>query len=452
MLRILAIASLAIRAAIRSRLLVFLLLLLLGAVIGLPLTVQGDGTPEGHVRIVLGYTMGFASVVLSLTALWSGALTISREVADKQIQMVCSKPVSRFEIWLGKWLGLVAVHATLLAVSAVATYATLQASLNSNRFTEAQRAHLRTEVLTARRPQKPPLPDVEANARAILKDRLDHQQLPEGMSPDKALQNLRQELTVQSLIVAPGGQLEWTFTLPPDLPPDAELRLKYRFSASTMSLATVQGTWRAGKLFRAMVTNTPSVTHTLSLPASSADGNPTLRVRYLNDNPEPVTLVFPPANGVELLLPAGTFPANFARAVLMVFLRLALFCAIGITAGTLFSTPVAVLMSLAAVIFVQAGSYISTLTQEERLTPWSVLGQTEPGIGDHLLRLLFRFIDLLMAPLQTGSPMDQAAIGLIVEPFGVARAFLIQVVLYSGLLAFLSTFVFNRRELALPTT
>ena len=95
MRRILAIAGLAVRASIRSRLVVALLLILLTTVIGLPLTVQSDGTPEGYVRIVIGYTLGLASLILSLTALWSGALSIAREVDEKQIQMLCSKPVHR---------------------------------------------------------------------------------------------------------------------------------------------------------------------------------------------------------------------------------------------------------------------------------------------------------------------------------------------------------------------
>jgi hypothetical protein len=56
-----------------------LLILLLLAVAGIPLTVQGDGTLEGHVRIVIGYTMGFASLLLGLAALWAGALAVSQE-------------------------------------------------------------------------------------------------------------------------------------------------------------------------------------------------------------------------------------------------------------------------------------------------------------------------------------------------------------------------------------
>jgi hypothetical protein len=451
MRRIFAIAQLAVRAAIRSRLVVCLLLLLLGAVIGLPLTLQSDGTPEGHVRLVLGYTMGFASVILALTALWSGALSISREVADKQIQMLCSKPVHRFEIWFGKWLGLTAVHAVLLALCAAATYTTLQASLGSTRFSETQRDYLKREVLTARRPQRPPPPEVEAAAQALLRDRKERGLLPAGISMELALRSIRQELIVQALTVPPGGQLSWTFTLPADLPPGAELRLNYRFSTSRFGLMPAQGTWFIGPALRMVTTNQPSIPHTLRFAADSAQGKSDLVVRYVNDDPDPFTVVFPPGQGVELQLPAGTFPANFARANLLVLFRIALLCAIGVTAGTLFSSPVAILMSLAAVIILQASGYVGTLAHQDRLTPWSLLGESSPGLADHVLRGLFRVLDLVIAPLQTGRPMDQAATGVMVEPMSVVGGFVVQIILYGGLLALISTFVFNRRELALPS-
>lgn len=457
MRRILAIASLAVRAAIRSRLFVCLLLLLLAAVIGLPLTVQSDGTPEGYVRLVLGYTMGFASVVLALTALWSGALTISREVADKQIQTLCSKPVHRLEIWIGKWLGLVAVHAVLLGLAAIATYATLMYALAGHRFTAEQKAHVRSEIWTARRPQIAPLPDVESAARTLLNDRIAHDLLPAGVSPDAALRNIRQELSIQALTVPPGDSLTWTFKLPAGLPSDAELRLKFWFSTSEMGVRPIQGTWLAGSsaanpAFRITTTNAPSTPQRIHFSSSCAQGSSTLVVRYVNDDPAGRTVVFPPSQRVELQTPAGIFPVNFVRAVLMVFCRLALFCAIGVAAGTLFSTPVAALMSFAAVIIVQCGSYIQSLTQQDRLTPWSVLGQSAPGLGDHLMRLFFRLLGVMIAPLNSGQPIDQAATGIIVEPFAVAGALLIQVVFYGGLLAALSTLVFNRRELALPSS
>ena len=457
MRRILAIAGLAVRAAIRSRLVICLLVLLLAIIIGLPLVVQGDGTPEGHVRITIGYTMGLASLVLSLTALWAGALSISREVADKQIQMLCSKPVHRIEIWFGKWLGLTAVHVALLGLSALASYVTLYRAIHSDRFTDEQRHHLQTDVLTARRPLHPPPPDVERAARAELQQRMERGLLPEGMDPAATLQNLRQEMLMQALAIPPGGQLAWTFPLPPDLDPAAGLRLSFRFSTSRLGIQPARGTWLAGPpqgapLFRITATNNPGSVHTLELPAASAAGGSALVVRYINDDPEPFTLLFAARDGLVLHIPAGGFAANFSRAVALTAFRLALLVAIGLTAGTLFSTPVAAFMALAGMIVLQLGGYVGSLARQEQLTPWSLLGGAEPGPTDAVMRMLFRLLDQLLAPLQTGRPLDDAALGILVDPAVVAQAGIVHLVIYGGLLALLAGACFNRRELALPTS
>jgi hypothetical protein len=47
----------------------------------------------------------------------AGCGTLARDVEECQIQMVAVKPVARWQIWLGKWLGIVTLNAALLAVA-----------------------------------------------------------------------------------------------------------------------------------------------------------------------------------------------------------------------------------------------------------------------------------------------------------------------------------------------
>ena len=77
-----AIALLTIRTAIRSRVVLSLLTVLLLVTVGLPLTVKGDGTLEGHIQIVIGYTLGMATFLLSISTLWSGCAAVSAEIAE----------------------------------------------------------------------------------------------------------------------------------------------------------------------------------------------------------------------------------------------------------------------------------------------------------------------------------------------------------------------------------
>ncbi len=457
MRRILAIAGLAVRASIRSRLVVALLLILLTTVIGLPLTVQSDGTPEGYVRIVIGYTMGLASLILSLTALWSGALSIAREVDEKQIQMLCSKPVHRLEIWLGKWLGLSAVHTVLWMLCALATLLSLRISLASDRFTDEQRARVEQDVLTARRTVPPRAIEVEAEARAELERRLQRGEIPEGIRPADLLQNLRQELLARAHTIGPGEKKTWTFDLPSSLPADADLRLRFKFSSSRLGGPPVRGTWLAGPsdapaVFRQAATNAPEVVHLLDLPALHTTPGATLVVTYINDDPDPFTVFFSPGDGLHLQARAGAFLPNFLRATLLTVIQLALLVAIGVTASTLFSTPVAALMALAAGVVLRAGDFVRSLAHQQTYTPWSARDGAAPSLLDVLLRTCYRTLDLVLAPLQTGRPLDQVATGVWIDPLLVLRAGVVQVLIYGGVLAVLATVVFNRREMARPST
>ena len=454
MRRTLAIAGLAVRASIRSRLVVCLLLLLLVIVAALPLTIQSDGTPEGQIRILVGYTMGLASFILSMTALWSGALSIAREIDEKQIQLLCSKPVHRFELWLGKWLGLTAIHTVLLSLCAGATLLGLYIQNQRTTWSPEEKERTRREVWTAWRPLQPAPFDVESAARAAWQER------SSGISAADAqieLSRIRQEFMVAAHTLPPGTRQTWTFPLPAGLQPDAEWRLKFRFSTSQMGSPPMHGTWLAGppgdeSRIRITATNTPGVPRWMSLPGIAAEGQTALRISYVNDHPEPITIVFPPQDGLVLQVSAGRFPANFARAVIITALRLALLTALGVTASTLFSTPVAAFMALAAVVFLQAAGYVGTLATGAQPIFWRPDAPMGTGLLDAAIRLIFKALNLILAPLQTGHPLDDAATGIWVSPGLVLQTAIVQILIYGGALALLATVVFNRREVARPSS
>ena len=116
MRRIIAIALIAARSAVRSRLFLLLMLILLVTVIGLPLSIKGDGTVAGRIGLVVYYTLALSAVVLGAATLWTSCAAVSLEIEEKQIHLVMTKPVRGYQVWLGKWLGLVAMNTVLLLV------------------------------------------------------------------------------------------------------------------------------------------------------------------------------------------------------------------------------------------------------------------------------------------------------------------------------------------------
>ena len=116
MQRVFAVTSLTWKAAFRYRLFWVLSVLLLATVVGLPLLIKDDGSARGFTQILLTYTLSTISALLGLSTLWISCGTLARDIEDCQIQVVAVKPIARWQIWLGKWLGLMSINAVLLAM------------------------------------------------------------------------------------------------------------------------------------------------------------------------------------------------------------------------------------------------------------------------------------------------------------------------------------------------
>src|SRR5229473_6034174 len=145
MSRLFAIATLTWKAAFRFRLFWVLSALLLGSVVVLPLLLKDDGTARGFTQILLTYTLGVVTTLLGFSTLWLACGTLARDVEECQMQMVAVKPISRWQIWLGKWLGLVSLNAVLLALAGMCIYGLLD--WRASKLPPEQLAKLRNEVL-----------------------------------------------------------------------------------------------------------------------------------------------------------------------------------------------------------------------------------------------------------------------------------------------------------------
>src|SRR6266513_4632549 len=170
MQRLFAIAKWTWKAAFRFRLFWVMAGLLLICVIGLPLLIKDDGTARGFTQILLTYTLSIITTLLGFSTLWLACGTLARDIEEAQMQMVAVKPIARWQIWLGKWLGLLMLNAALLAVAGGSVYGLLR--WRASRLPPSQQEVLRKEVLVARASLKPPLPDIDAEVEQIFQRRI----------------------------------------------------------------------------------------------------------------------------------------------------------------------------------------------------------------------------------------------------------------------------------------
>src|SRR5436189_6407906 len=123
--RLLANAGLTWNAALRFRLFLVIAVLLLASVVGLPLLIEDDGTARGFTQILLTYTLSVITALLGLSTLWLACGTLARDIEECQMQVVATKPIARWQIWLGKWLGIMSLNAALLALAGGGVYGLL---------------------------------------------------------------------------------------------------------------------------------------------------------------------------------------------------------------------------------------------------------------------------------------------------------------------------------------
>ena len=172
MQRILAISWLTWKAALRFKLFLVIAALLILAVVGLPLIIKDDGTARGFTQILLTYTLSAVTALLGLSTLWLSCGTLARDIEECQIQVVATKPIARWQIWIGKWLGIMSLNALLLALSGACIYGLLQ--WRASKLPAEEQKILREQVLVARGSAKEQNYDaqIDSETAVILTNRL----------------------------------------------------------------------------------------------------------------------------------------------------------------------------------------------------------------------------------------------------------------------------------------
>src|SRR3954464_11221446 len=232
MQRLLAIALLTVRAAFRYRLVLGLAALLIGGVVVLPIVIKDDGTARGFTQIVLTYTLALITFLLGFVTVWLGCGTLAREVEEAQMQMVVVKPVARWEIWAGKWLGIMTLNAMLLIVSGAAVYFLML--WKATHLPAREQQVLWSEVLVARGIAREPLPDYKGDAERMLQERL-KSTAGQAVTNINALRQYAQErVKAEYQLVRPGYMREWEIDLSKQMHSlrDVPMHLRLKFNVA----------------------------------------------------------------------------------------------------------------------------------------------------------------------------------------------------------------------------
>jgi hypothetical protein len=452
--RLWAVARLTWRAAFRYRLVVVLIALLLGAVVVLPSVIKHDGTAQGFTQILLTYTLGVTTALLSLVTLWLACGTLARDVDEAQMQVVATKPIPRWEIWLGKWTGIILLNAMLLAVSAGAVYLLMQ--WRATQLPPEVQQALRSNVLTARASVREPMPDLEARVDQLLREQVD-----ELRSRGVDLQEFRQH-ALESLRARAGMEV-----VPPEhyrqfrldlgrvrnAVKDQPFFVRLKFHTPVLGpkrpyeLEVIAGPPDSAQRVAVYRSLAAEAAHEIELGSVELDGNGLLWVDVANRSDTP--LIFPVEDGFQVLYREGGFGLNYIRAVLVILCWLGLLAAIGLAAASFLSFPVAAFLATTILVLGLSTGTLRTVVEDR-----TVLGfehdsneRLYPAF-DALMLPVFQALLWLVNLVQQFSPIDAVSSGRSITWGELARAVALVVVLMGGAFAAVGITTFTRRELA----
>jgi hypothetical protein len=453
--RILAIVWLTWKAAFRYRLFWVLAVLLGAAVVLLPLLIQDDGTARGFTQILLTYTLGVITALLGLATLWLSCGTLARDIEECQMQMVVVKPIARWQIWLGKWLGIVSLDAVLLALCGVCVAGLLQ--WRAQRLPAAQQDILRKEVLVARASLREAPLDLEPDVERILRKRLKEIDTP--VNANAVRKDIREQLKAYNQVVGPNHFRRWEIKLGWRrlILRDQPLHVRVRFhAAQTNASGTYVGVWEVGPpnsnaRARSVQSLAAATFHEFEIPANLFDGQGVLTIDFQNRNE--VALLFPLEDGLEVLYREGGFGLNFARGLAIVLCWLALLASLGLAAASLVSFPVAAFVSVSVLLVGFSSGTLANAVAEGTVTTVN----EETGVGgksilDIVLIPFFKVVLKVLNLVQAFSPIDALSSGRSIPWSQVGLAFAQVVLLMGGMLALLGMVLFTRRELAATQT
>ena len=455
--RIAAIMGLTWKAAFRFRLFLVVTVLLLSAVVGLPWMLHDPHyTAQEFTQVQLTYTLSAVTVLLGLATLWLACGTLARDIEECQMQVVATKPIARWQIWIGKWIGLLSLNAALLAIAGACIYG--QLLFQARKLDYKQQEVLRNEVLVARGvARESSIEDkIDAESKRILDERRKQMTAITKADYELVKQQIREGLKSQVQSVQPGYQKTWRIELgvARHWLKGQPLFLRVKFNAAEKSpTGTFATMWRVGEddkpgwQTEGPLRLAPDTFHEIQIPADLFDANGVLTISMLNANP--ATLVFPLEDGMEVLYREGGFGLNFVRGLGIIFCWMALLATLGLAAASFLSFPVAAFVSLAALAFT-----LSTGTLASVVETGTVMGKDdETGVvGSSALDLvavpLFGGMLKLINLAKNFSPIDSLSAGRSIPLPMLGRAFVQIVLVLGGVLGVFGIWTFSRRELA----
>jgi ABC-type transport system involved in multi-copper enzyme maturation permease subunit len=466
---VMAIAKNVLAEAVRLKVSLVFILMLIFMLAGLPLLMDESSPLRYRVQTFLQYATGGSFWLIALLVVLFSVATVAFEQRDRVIWQTMTKPVTAAQYVLGKWLGVVTLGAILLAVcgSAIFLFSEYLRSRpalgeesayvsRSGGLTE-DRLILETQVLTARvgREINPPELDNEQFAKNVeLRIQAEKESSPyfqdSPATRDKIKKDLYESVLQSYRTIDPGEGRRFIFGgLGEAKRLGTPITFRYKIeSGSNRPDITYKVSFIFSGTEPIIKETTLSNTHQMQLSPAIVRDDGTVEVELFNGDINTGqlnerTIHMPPKDGLFMSFQAGSYRANFLRVMIVLWVKLAFLAMLGVAAATFLSFPVACLVSLATFLAAEGAGYLAEAVESYRveddkgnLILWrKIAEQVAKAVSD----LFSVYADL--------RPTTKLVDGILMGWDGVALGTTV-IALATAVLFVAAVIIFKRRELA----
>jgi len=443
--------------------LVFLVLLAL-VVLGLPFSIQRDSSVSDAVQSFMSYAFSATALLLGMLTIFMSR-SVSDELTDRQIFLVMTKPIPRWQYIAGKWLGIITLSSVFLAGAGLTTYGMVQYIKRTQPPIDKMYDldELNTEVLVARHSVKTKVPDFTIEAKAEYERNLEegiYENQP-NFKPEDELRRLLAKHEAMWRVVGPEeGRIFEFENVRLDRERQNYLNLRFKTEVSGYPPDEIfRSAWLVGNVFKSTaeyqinVRNRVGRFHVLKIPADAVAADGTLTVRFFNRNPYPGepqfhnVINFRKADEVEVLFVVGSFEGNILRLLTLIWCKLAFLAALGVLMTTMFSFPVAALASFTLYALAGASKFIMEsfdLASADYTTMWS----SAKEFVVQGLQFIYTTILYVLPDFARYDAVEQLVNGRNVSLAWVLQGIVELGLLKTGFVLGLAMLLYYRRELA----
>jgi len=459
-----AVARQMIAEGLRMKIALVFVVLIGLVVLGLPFSITGDSSLTGAVQSFMSYGFTATAVLLSMLTIFLSR-SVSDDLVNRQIFLVMTKPIPRWQYILGKWLGITVLNFVFLAASGLIIYGMVHYIKSSHPpidqdFDEAE---LTNEILVARHAVRYEPPDFRRAAQMEF-DR----NLEEGMyddvpdfNKDKEINSLIRKYEARWRVVPPNNARTFEFkNVLVDRSEGNYIQLRYKTNVSRYPPDEIfRGVWVVGDPLKGtpelkeVVRHRVDRWHTVRVPAAVVAPDNTLTVRFFNQNPYPDEpqfeniFEFRKSDEVTVLFVVGSFEWNMVRLLALIMCKLMFLAAVAVFMTSLFSFPVACLVSFTLYAFMaMLGFVLEALDQLS--TDYAGWFASVSEFVVHSVLLLFTLIRYVLPDFSRYDAVETFVnghnVGLVWVLQGVTELVLFKATVVLGL----AVLLFHRREVA----